>query len=297
MNDEWQNPRRGHSGGTSGHDAPAPAFITHDSSLITSAQNPRVKRVARLVKSRRDRDAAGQFVAEGEREVGRALAAGLHLIECYAPADAGPLPPALIAHHSSLITSVSAPVMRRMSYRDTPPAVLAVFETPRRTLADLPKPAAGDLILVAVGTEKPGNLGAMARTAAAAGCSALIAAGADVDVWNPNCLRNSAGAVFSLPTVAATETDALDWLAGTTKLAAVAGGDETGVDSLWDAVSFPYPLAVLVGPEHAGLPRPWLDAADVRVTIPLAGGAVDSLNASVAAAIVLFELDRRRRRT
>ena len=260
---------------------------------ITSPSNPRVKRVAKLVRDRRERDREGLFVAEGERLVGRAMAAGLRAVEVYA------------TDGREGAVAVSPAAMDRMGYGGTTPDVIAVFETPRRTAGDLPTPAGEDVILLAVGTEKPGNLGAMARTAAAAGCSAVIAAGADVDVWNPNCLRNSTGAVFSLPTVSLPEDAAVAWLKrhGVRTLATVVGdgsgvGGATGPQSLWEPISRPPgPLAVVIGPEHAGLPAAWLEAADNLVTIPLAGRAgVDSLNASTAAAVVLFELARRRRR-
>ena len=261
---------------------------------ITSPANPRVKRVARL-RDRRQRDREGVFVAEGSRDVERALAAGLRAVEVYAT-DGRPD-----------ATAVSGEAMRRMSYRQSPPDVLAVFETPRRTLDDLP---AGELYLVAVGTEKPGNLGAMARTAAAAGCAGVIAAGADVDWFNPNAIRNSTGAVFSLPCVACDEPSALAWLRARPihTLATVASDPKDpdspkprrqpriGATPLWDAEVPDVPLAVVVGPEHEGLPPPWLDAADLRVTVPIAPGPIDSLNAATAAAVVLFELARRRRR-
>ena len=246
---------------------------------IISPANPRVKRVARL-RDRRQREREGVFVAEGGRDVDRALAAGLRAVEVFAT-DGRPD-----------ATPVSAEAIRRMSYRQSPPDVLAVFETPRRTLDDLP---AGELYLVAVGTEKPGNLGAMARTAAAAGCAGVVAAGADVDWFNPNAIRNSTGAVFSLPCVAATEDEAIGWMRdrGVRSCATIAAGPAA---PLWDAEVPPGPLAVVVGPEHQGLPPPWLDAANLRITVPVAPGPVDSLNAATAAAIVLFELARRRRR-
>ena len=251
---------------------------------ITSPTNPRVKRVARL-RDRRARDEAGAFVVEGERDVSRAFAAGLNCLDLFAT-DGRPD-----------ATPVSESAMAKMSYRQSPTHLLGVFETPRRTLADVPQPGEHDLILVAVGTEKPGNLGAMARTAAAAGCSALIAAGSNVDVWNPNAIRNSGGAIFSLPTIPATDDEALAWIAdmGLPTLATIAEGGE----DLWHADVPTGPLAVVIGPEHAGLDARWTEAATRRVTVPThdADGAVDSLNASVTSAVVLFELDGRRRRT
>jgi TrmH family RNA methyltransferase len=157
-----------------------------------------------------------------------------------------------------------------------------VVEAPRRAL-----PTDGTLYVAAVAIEKPGNLGALARTAAAAGADALLVAEATADPWNPNAIRASTGAVFTLPVVETTleETRALpgELVAATTHATtAYSDADLTG------------PLAIAVGAEDEGLPESWLDGADRHVTIPLAAGATDSLNAATAAAIVLFEARRQR---
>ena len=247
---------------------------------ISSPSNPRVKAVARL-RDRRERDAGGVFVVEGERDVGRAFDAGLNCLDLFAMPDAD----------VDDATTVSREAMARMSYRQSPPPVLAVFATPDRTLDDLPPPRAGDLYVIAVGTQKPGNLGAMARTAAAAGCRGLVAAGADVDVWNPNAVRNSGGAVFALPCIAAGDEEARRWLAdhAVTTLATVVEGAEP----LWSLITPPDATAVVIGPEHEGLPSDWSNACDLSTTVPLAASPVDSLNASVTLGVVLFEMRRR----
>lgn len=254
---------------------------------IISLQNPRVKHVVRL-RNRRDREREGVFVVEGEREVNRALAAGAEVVEAFVWPDR--LREAVDLPDNPY--EVSAEVMAKMSYRDPPTGVLVVFRTPAHSLEDL-KVTPFSLFLVAVGTEKPGNLGAMVRTAAAAGCAAVIAAGPDVDVYNPNAIRNSTGAIFSTPTVAAPEADVLRWLREqeVTLAATVVEGGEP----LWTAnLPVSGPLAIVIGPEHAGLDATWVDAAAFRVTIPSATGAVDSLNSSNAAAVLLFEVARRR---
>lgn len=264
--------------------------------LISSLQNPRIKRIVRL-RDRKHRDRDGIFLAEGVREVGRALQAGLTSLESFiCPARLGITPAELASLDATLVTDA---VLTKMAYRNPPEGVLAVFEQPNRTLASLAaQPDGGSarhagLFLVLVGTEKPGNLGAMIRTAAAAGCAGVLVADADVDLWNPNCLRNCTGAIFDLPTVVADVAEVRAWLK-TNDIFTVAAVVEQG-ESLW-AANLPSdrPIALVIGPEHAGLDADWLRFADCRLTIPTAGGLVDSLNASTAAAVLLFELVRRR---
>jgi RNA methyltransferase, TrmH family len=241
--------------------------------VITSVDNPRVKEVLRLRKGR-ERRRTGLFVAEGRREVERAAAAGLSVVTTY-------FAPALIAWDAGG-EEVSERVLAKMAYRAEPEGVLAVVEAPRHDL-----PANGTLYLAAVAIEKPGNLGALARTAAAAGADALLVAEAQADPWNPNAIRASTGAVFTLPVVEATLDDVR---ALPVQLVATA----TDATTSYTDADLDRPIAVAVGAEDAGLPHAWLDAADLRVTIPLAATATDSLNAATAAAVVLFEARRQR---
>lgn len=257
---------------------------------ITSLQNPRVKQIVRL-RDRRHRDRQGVFIAEGVREVSRAMAAGLQPVEAFICPERLGVTPAEFASLGAV--TVSESVLAKMAYRDPPEGVLATFQQPDREIASLAIPRPSDLYLVLVGTEKPGNLGAMIRTAAAAGCAAVLVAEADIDLWNPNCLRNSTGAIFDLPTVAADAGQVRAWLAGNDIFTAAAVVEEG--QTLWTAELPPdRPIAVIIGPEHVGLDAEWTRFADRRLTIPTAGGSVDSLNASAAAAVVLFELVRRR---
>ena len=240
--------------------------------MITSVDNPRVKDVVRLRKAR-ERRRAGLFVAEGPREVERARAAGLTIVATY-------FAPSLLAWPEG--DEVSERVLAKMAYRAEPEGVLAIVEAPAHEL-----PRGGSLYLVAVGIEKPGNLGAMARTAEAAGADALVVADAQADPWNPNAIRASTGAVFTLPVVEATldEVRALP-----TRLVAASPGAATA----YTDIDLAGPATVAVGAEDAGLPAAWLGAADVAVAIPLAAGAADSLNAATAAAVILFEARRQR---
>lgn len=240
--------------------------------MITSVDNPRVKEALQLRKSR-ERRRSGLFIAEGPREVERARAAGLRMVATY-------YAPELLDWPEG--EEVSVRVLERMAYRGSPEGVLAIVEAPTSEL-----PRNGTLLLVAVGIEKPGNLGAMARSAHAAGADALVVADAEVDIWNPNSIRASTGAIFALPVVEATleEVRALEL-----QLVASVVGAETP----YTAVDLARPTALVVGAEDTGLGADWRSAADVEVSIPMQSSPTDSLNTATAAAILLFEAVRQR---
>jgi len=244
--------------------------------VITSVENPRVKAVGRLRRGR-ERWAAGLFVAEGRREVQRAIDAGLTIRETFVAPELLPNWP-----HADDATPVSAKVLARMSYRAEPEGVLAIVETPQR---DVPPDAT--LVLIAVGIEKPGNLGALARSADAAGADALLVADARSDPWNPNAIRASTGAVFTLP-IAETTIDDVKALP-LQKVAGVLDAQRQHTDA-----DLRGPTALIVGAEDKGLDERWRDAADVLVAIPMHSRTADSLNTSAAAAILLFEAVRQR---
>lgn len=216
------------------------------------------------------------FVAEGVREVERALAAGLVVRSVYVAPELFP------GWNRASAEEVSARVLAKMAYRAEPEGVLAVFEIPQRAL-----PANPTLLLVAVQIEKPGNLGAMARTADAAGADALLVADAKCDPWSPNAIRASTGAVFALPIVEVTIDDVAQL--PLRKVAAVVEGPTP-----YTAVDLTGPAALIVGAEDEGLDARWRILADVQVSIPMRARTVDSLNAAASAALLLFEAVRQR---
>jgi TrmH family RNA methyltransferase len=252
--------------------------------LITSADNPRIKQVLHLRKNRDRRD-AGVFIAEGKREIERALAAGLTIRQFFLCKEFAREMPEL--GDDAEVFEVPAKLFLKMAYLERPEGWLAVFDEPIWKLDELPE---GDLWLIATGIEKPGNLGAMARTAAAAGCAGMIVADEAVDAFNANAIRASTGAVFSLPIVSASseETIAFCQKRGIQIVAAMLGSAKEYSDVDWNL-----PTAIVIGAEDVGLCPLW-QAAGIRVEIPMAVSVVDSLNASTAAAILLFEAVRQR---
>lgn len=261
--------------------------------VITSTANPRIKALSRLLE-RKEREREGRFLIEGAREIERAMRAGVEL-ELILVRD-GPLHPDEEALYRTLaraeglrgLALAEAP-LKKLSSRENPAGLIAVARLPRRSLADLTLPP-DPLVLVGVGLEKPGNLGAILRCADAAGAHAVIAVGG-VDLYGPQVIRNSTGVVFGLPTVAAQEGEVLAWLKarGLVLVAATPHAQRL----YWD-VDLRGPVAIAVGPEHEGLGPQWLEAAQLAVRIPMQGQA-DSLNVSVSAALLLYEALRQRR--
>ncbi|HEV2814825.1 MAG TPA: TrmH family RNA methyltransferase [Solirubrobacteraceae bacterium] len=260
--------------------------------MITSTSNARIKELRRLAK-RRERDATRRFLVEGRRELGRAVDAGVELellVRC---------PPLLDDADAELVERAGAAevldvapnVLDALVYREGHDGLLGVARMWDTGLDALALPAR-PLVLVAAGIEKPGNLGAMLRTAAAAGAAALVVADPVVDVFNPNVVRASVGALFAVPVGVAAADAVVAWLrANDVRILATTPDAATP----HFAASLDGAAAVVIGREDAGLPATWLEAADERIVVPMPGGrGVDSLNAGSTAAVVLFEAVRQR---
>lgn len=260
--------------------------------VITSLQNARVKAVVRL-RERRHRERAGQMLVEGRDELRLALATGarpLTLFVC--PELAGESTDSLLAEASAAATevvAVSRPVFEKLAYRENADGWLAVMQAVHRGLADLPV-GSTPLLVVAEAVEKPGNLGALMRSADAAGADAVIVCDPATDVFNPNTVRASRGALFAVPVAEATSTDTLAWLRGH-GIAIVAATPQGGL--AYTQADLRGPVALAVGAEDVGLSAAWLDAADVSVRIPMQG-RVNSLNVATSAALLLYEAVRQR---
>ncbi|MER3556260.1 MAG: 23S rRNA methyltransferase [Meiothermus sp.] len=258
---------------------------------ITSTHNPRVKALADL-KERKGREREGKFLIEEAREIERAAEAGIRLETVIISDSLNDNEARVYADLARVgrleVLEVSQGPMKRLSSRENPAGLIAVARIPERSLSAF-KPPIDALILLAVGLEKPGNLGAVLRSADAAGASAVLVAGG-VDLYSPQVIRNSTGVIFSLPTFGASESEILAWLRQH-RISLIATTPHT--DTLFWQADLRGPVAIAVGPEHEGLSEGWLEAATTRVCIPMRGQA-DSLNVSVTAALLLYEARRQR---
>ena len=259
---------------------------------ITSLTNPRVKAAVRL-RERREREATGLTIVDGAREILRALDAGVRVETAFLAEDLLRTPDAHAVadrlRHRATTIPVSPAVLAKVAFGERSDGIVAIVEIPNRALADLTLPD-DPLVVVVEGVEKPGNLGAVLRTADGAGAAVVIVADPMTDPFNPNAIRASLGTIFALPVVAATTADTIAWL-DTRRIRPVA----TIVDATmsWSEADLTGPLAIVLGSEADGLSAAWQGAGVTAVSIPMHGIA-DSLNVSTAAAIVLFEAVRQR---
>lgn len=261
---------------------------------LTSTTNPRLKSVVKF-RRRRARDEAGVAVVEGYEELALAVESGVRAKAIYYcpdlmhdPDQQLQLVDAARADGTSTI-SLSRSVFEKVAYREGPDGFLAVLPAVGGDLSRLRLPEA-PLLLVAEGIEKPGNLGAMLRTADAAGIDAVIAVDPTTDWSNPNVIRGSKGTVFTVPVAATTLDELVPWMGARGIRLVATTPDATTLHTDADLTG---PVAIAVGTEKHGLTAAALAAADVAVRIPMAG-RVNSLNAGVAAAVVVYEAVRQR---
>jgi len=259
---------------------------------ITSVQNEGIKRVVRL-RDRRDREARGLTVVEGVREVRQALHAGVAIQQIYMCREGNyHCPEDLLTELTAAgirIVEASGTVYEKIAYGDRLDGVLALVEQPARALADL-KLSATPLVVVMESVEKPGNLGAVLRTCDGAGVDALLVCDERTDLYNPNLVRASLGAVFTVPVVACANREAAEFLTikGIRSFAAVVQATEHYFEK-----DLSGPCAIVLGSEQDGLSEFWRLHASDHVRIPMCG-ELDSLNVSVSAAIMIYEAVRQR---
>ena len=269
---------------------------------LTSPTNPRLKALVAL-RRRRTRDEAGLTVVEGHEELALALAAGVAPQALYVCRDlfspSGVAGSQVIGTQDEVvaaaraagaeIVTVARAAFEKVAYREGPDGLLGVLPSVDRPLSSLAVPN-DPLVLVAEGVEKPGNLGAMLRTADAAGADAVVAAGPVTDWGNPNVVRASKGTVYAVPVASASTAEVLAW-SRRRGIRLVVTTPET--DVLYTDADLTGPVAIAVGAEKHGASPELLAAADVLVRIPMCGKA-NSLNVAASAAIVLFEAVRQR---
>lgn len=261
--------------------------------MITSIHNPRVKQAIRLRDSRQRRKEQ-LILIDGARELSRAVLAGVELLEVFVCPELcrGEEAQRLLKDLSGggvRRLDVSEAVFARLAYGQRAEGVVGVAAVIPRRLEELALPS-NPLVVVLEGVEKPGNVGAVLRSADGAGLSALVVADLRTDLFNPNTIRASLGTVFSVPVAAAAPGDVLAWLRGH-NLQILAARVQGAVS--YTEVDYRLPTAIILGSEAAGLSEIW-SGRDVRATgLPMLGVA-DSLNVSAAAAVLFYEALRQR---
>jgi TrmH family RNA methyltransferase len=287
--------------------------------VITSLQNPRVKAAVKL-RLARERKKQARIIIDGARELLRAWQAGIDLVEVFVceelcksdecreviKALAEPVAHGAVARaHSALRTPhsellhVSPAVFAKLAFGERAEGAVGVAKAPSTSLAGLSL-AANPLVAVLEGVEKPGNVGAVLRSADAAGISALIVADGGTDLYNPNAIRASVGTIFTVPVCTAASAETIDWLRGR-GLAIYTARVDAELD--YTQVDFRRPCAIVLGSEADGLTELWRPSSSSAVVsggaitpikLPMLGVA-DSLNVSATAAVLFYEALRQRR--
>jgi len=265
--------------------------------VIQSAQNPKVKEMLRLKEKSRARTQAQKFIIEGVRELELAIDCQYNILEFYyeptilsADALSGILKK-LVAQPIAVSPAIlSGAAFEKLAQRSSTEGIIAVAATKSHALSALKVTAKNPLYLVAEAPEKPGNIGALLRTADAAGIDAVIIANPKTDLYNPNVIRSSVGGIFTVAVAMGTTKEVLDFLqaAKANVYAAALQASKPHTE-----VSYTGTTAIVVGTEATGLEAIWLEQSNQNIRIPMRG-KIDSMNVSVAAGILIFEAIRQR---
>jgi RNA methyltransferase, TrmH family len=262
---------------------------------ISSPTNPLIKNIVLLSDKSRVRKDSATFVVEGQREILLALKGGfLPKVMIFNPT--------IVSYNQLLdkygnvlfeieMIEVTNLVYNKIAYREGTEGVIAIFHSNTKSLDQLVLPDINPLVLVAEAPEKPGNIGALLRTADAAGADAVIIANPNTDIFNPNIIRSSVGCVFTNQVASGTTHEIISYLKSKNIqiICATIAGDSV---SCYD-IDYKQPSAIVVGTESIGLSQEWVKSADQNVIIPMKG-QIDSMNVSVSAAIIIFECVRQR---
>lgn len=254
---------------------------------ITSAQNPKIKLLLQLQQKSSERRKHQLFVVEGQREIMHCLSVGYELDTVFICPEITEEMPLLPESCNTIL--VSKAIYEKVAYRGSTEGMIAEVKTKKTQLADLKLPKS-PLIVVLESVEKPGNLGAILRSADASGVDAVIVCDPLTDLFNPNLIRSSIGAIFTVPTVACSSEECISFLKSNGIQILTAQLQDS---KLYYDTDMQRPTAIVMGTESTGLTQQWRNAADAHIRIPMLG-RLDSLNVSVSAAILMFEAVRQR---
>jgi TrmH family RNA methyltransferase len=258
--------------------------------MISSIHNPEIKNLVKLRKSR-EREKQGFFLIEGDKEIRAALESGVNIQNIYVGpgSDVGGIKK--IAPDEDLIIEVGAEVMKKISYAGKEEGVVAVATCYEHGFEDMNDLSGAPLIIVLENVEKPGNLGAIIRTAISAGVDAIIVNDMQTDIFNPNVVRSSLGGLFSIKIINASSQETYNWLKK--RELNIYATSAHGNKSFWD-VDYVKGFGLVLGSESQGLSSFWRERADHLLAIPLKS-RISSLNVSVAGGVVIYEALRQRR--
>lgn len=261
---------------------------------ISSPQNPLIKQLLLLSEKSRERKKQGLFVIEGIREIQLAIQGGYHIKtlvccdEIITSGDREKIEQQISTHFETIF--ISREVYEKLAYRGSTEGIIALVETKNKTLEDIIFTTKHPLILIAEATEKPGNIGALLRTADAARLDAVIIANPKTDLYNPNIIRSSIGCVFTNQVVQGTTEEIIDFLKARNINIYCAA---LQASKTYTSCDFTAASALVVGTEAEGLSPLWLENSTQNIIIPMQG-VIDSMNVSVAAGILIFEAKRQR---
>lgn len=259
--------------------------------LISSLQNTSIKNLVKLTKAR-EREAQNLFVIEGARELSLALA-GDNFIEkvyvCKELFSNTRYPDVLDTIDDNKIIEITTQVFEKVAYRKSSDGLIALAKPKTHTLTDI-QLSDNPFVIILESVEKPGNLGAILRSADAAAVDAVIVCDPQTDIYNPNVVRSSVGGLFTVQTAVCTTQEAMEWL---DNHAIASYAAELQAAEWYQNVDYRGPSAIVMGTEAEGLTSTWLNYATKRIKIPMLG-KIDSLNVSVSTAVLTFEAMRQR---
>lgn len=260
--------------------------------IISSLQNPSVKKILKLSKSR-ERKLQNLFVIEGARELSLAMVGDYFIEEVFVCRELfakSRYPEAIADIPVERIIDITSLVFAKLSYRTSSDGIIALAHPKSNNLTDI-QLSDNPFVIILESVEKPGNLGAILRTADAAAVDAVIVCDLHTDLYNPNVIRSGVGALFTVQAAVCTSEEAMLWL---NKNSITSFAAELDAAELYQTVDFTQPSAIIMGTEAEGLTQEWLSFAAHRIKIPM-NGKIDSLNVSVSTAVLTFEAMRQRR--
>ena len=262
---------------------------------ISSSQNPLIKELILLKEKSRNRKKSGQFLLEGKREISLALQGNYDvqkLLICLEICTENDWREICDTSSNAIeCIEVTQDVYTKIAYRETTEGIIAVVSAKNHSLDNIQFKRKKPFLLIAEAPEKPGNIGALLRTADAANVDAVFIANPKTDLYNPNIIRSSVGCLFTTQIATGTTTEILDYLKKhqITSFAAALKDDSEP----YQKQDFTQATAIVVGTEATGLSDEWLENASKKIIIPM-NGKIDSMNVSVAASILIFEAARQR---